>query len=395
MKKLISHIIFFIFLCANAQQNKMQLLTAKTAFTAGDEICLEFSKTTDSIPDLYCSASYGNIVVSPQLKNNKINYIIPDFISQKTGYVHWQLTGAFQNIKGKFYIHPTQKVNNIETYLGPPSIEVGEIDYAMLVVIPLDNFNNPVAKNTPVIVHKKHLDNLEETTIPFNGMIARKIIYSNKKAGRTFISSECLSETSKEYTLEIVPASPTNFNIYYDRVHDYGDGNQITKFSTSMIKDRYDNMVADGTSVSFRILNDKGMFLQTFGTTINGVATAQMVHPDHADTWNVMAFVDGFSNSNSITLTYKNAVKDFNIHFDKNTKHLVVGPFKSFMKQTLPDGLMVELELYENGKIIQNIHLQTENGCAVFDLHTFLKKDKTYKIKIKAAQISKQLEIKI
>ncbi|MDO3695413.1 hypothetical protein QVZ41_11240 [Wenyingzhuangia sp. chi5] len=373
----------------------MKLQNAKEEFVAGNKIKLVFNKISDSIPDMYYSNSYGNIIITPTANKKQIVYEVPEFMSQKSGWNHWQLTQKYKNIKGDFYIHPTQNISKIETYLGPPSIEVGDKDYAMLVVIPLDDYNNPVAKNTPVLIQKKHLNTFEQNTLPFNGMIAHKIIYTNRKAGRTFISSECLNETSKEYTLEIVPAGPTNFNIDFERVHDYGDGNQITKFYTSIIKDRYDNVVADGTSVTFRIENNKGIYLQTFGTTINGVATAQMVHPDHEDTWNIKAFIDGFSESNLITLTYKNAVKNFNIDFKNDEKHLVVGPFKSFMNQTLPDGLMVTLELFDDNEQIQKINLQTENGFAIFDLHTFIKKDKKYIIKINAAQINKQLEIKI
>ncbi|MGY5354718.1 hypothetical protein [Wenyingzhuangia sp. IMCC45467] len=373
----------------------MQLLNKKLDFIAGSPINLVFNKTTDSIPNLYCSSSYGNILISPTIKNNELQYLIPNFISQKSGYVYWQLTQEFHHLKGNFYVHPTNKINNIETYLGPPSIEAGEVDYAMLVTIPLDNYNNPVAKNTPVIINTKHLSNTQQKTIPFDGMIAYQKIHSNKTAGRSFISTNCLNQTSKEYTLEIVPASPTNFNIDAKRVHDFGDGNQVTQFYTSKIKDRYNNIVADGTSVTFRIENDKKMYLQTFGTTINGIATAQMVHPDHSDTWNIQAFVDGFAVSNTISLTYKNAVKDFNIEFKKDSKHFAVGPFKSFMQQTLPDGLMVKISLFENEKIIQKINSQTEDGFAIFDLHTFLKKNKNYNVKIEAAQISKQLEIKL
>lgn len=397
MKKTALHIIFifFIVLNSNAQQNnnKIELLQSKEEYFAGDDITLSFSKILDSVPNLYFSNSYGSIMINPITNNHKTTYIIPEYMSQKSGWNYWQLTHNHQNTKGRFYIHPIKKVNKIETYLGPPSIEVGDIDYAMFVTIPLDKYNNPMTKNTPVNIQQKHLNDYQQNTVPFNGMIAYKIINSHPKAGRTFVSSECLNETSKEYTLEIVPAGPTNFKIDSQRVHDYGDGNQITKFYTSIIKDRYENIVADGTAVTFRILNNKGMYLQTFGTTINGVATAQMVHPDHKDTWNIKAFVDGFSESNNITLTYKNAVQDFDIAFNTNNKTLTVGPFKSFMKQTLPDGLMVQLELFENDKISHKINLQTENGFAVFDLKTFIKKDKKYTASIKTAQINKQLDL--
>ena len=147
------------------------------------------------------------------------------------------------------------------------------------------------------------------------------ISYSETKNGRILISSECLNLNSKEYDVNVVSAILTNFEISAERIHDYADGNQITSFSTSIIKDKQDNIVSDGTFVTFYITNSKGSILKTTGTTTSGVATSKMIHPDYKETWNVKAFVEGIAKSNSITITYKQAVKDFDIVFsEKNTK---------------------------------------------------------------------------
>lgn len=397
MRKLTLYIIFSLFLVLNckAQQNKekMQLLNFQKEYVAYQKISLVFNKTSDNIPNIYISNSYGNIIITPNINTQNITYNIPEHISQKSGWVFWQLTNKQQNTEGEFYIHPIKNAKKIETYLGPPSIEAGNIEHAMLVTIPLDKYNNPMPKNTAVLVKENHLNNRKSDTVYFDGMIAHKLINSKPKSGRTFVSSECLNKTSKEYTLEITPSSPIGFNIYFKRSHDYADGNQITKFHTTIIKDKYNNIVSDGTFVTFRIKNSNGVYLQTYGTTINGVATAQMIHPDYEDKWNVTAFIDGFSESNSIILKYKRVIKDYHIKYNNKNKTISLGPFKSFMNQTLPDGLIVKLELFENGNSFQKMNTQTENGYVIFELESFIKNNKNYTINIEAAKINKQLDL--
>ena len=62
-------------------------------------------------------------------------------------------------------------------------------------------------------------------------------------------------KTLKKFDVNIMPSIPTNFTISTHRNHTYADGNQITTFSTSIIKDTLGNTVSDGTYVEFYIRN--------------------------------------------------------------------------------------------------------------------------------------------
>jgi hypothetical protein len=79
--------------------------------------------------------------------------------------------------------------------------------------------------------------------------------------------------TSKEVETGYIKYIATDFLIFYSRNHDYADGNQITSFTTSIVKDAYDNTVSDGTMVIFHITYQKTICFKTFGSTINGIAT--------------------------------------------------------------------------------------------------------------------------
>ena len=349
--------------------NNIQLLTTETEFKAGNTINLMFSTSNTSKPSLYISNSYGSIILKAHLENGVLNYLLPKTFSNKTGMINWKLLSDNTPLSGKLNIHPKQEVTTMETYLGPPSIETGETDYTMLVVIPTDIFDNPLKDSTTVSVKHQFLENESKAIIYMKNSISYNYIYSKPKTGRILISSECLSKNSKEYDVNVMPAIPTNFTIIYNRNHEYADGNQITTFSTSIIKDKYGNIVSDGTYVDFFITNASNHILKTSGSTINGIAKAKMIHPNHKAYWTVKAFIEGMAESNSISFNFKQVITDFEVDFSDNSKTIIVGPLQSFMKQMIPDGLQVKLHVYQNNIKIKTLLKSSFEGFVTFKLN--------------------------
>ncbi|NNE15185.1 MAG: hypothetical protein HKN51_09430, partial [Saprospiraceae bacterium] len=282
----------------------------------------------------------------------------------------------------------------IETYIGPPSIEAGGSDYTMLVVIPTDSLDNPITNNTLVSAKYQFLETQEEKDIFTKNLIAYKKIYSQNESGRMLVSSECLNFNSKEFTINIGASIPTNFTISDKRSHDHADGNQITSFLTSVIKDKHGNMVSDGTYVNFFITNKNGNILKTSGITIGGIATSQMIHPDHEDVWSVKAYVNGMAESNVLTLNYKQVINDFEVIFTNNNREITIGPLQSFMKQMIPDGLQVKLTIYKDNLPVQTLLNTSFNGFVDFSLKPDVIKNDIYKFSITTAGLEKTFENK-
>ena len=365
------------------------LLLLKTEFEVGNDIVLKFSTSNDSKPNLYLSNSYGSIVLKPILKGSVLNYQLPKSFSNKKGVINWKLLSAKTPLSGKLNMHPKQEVATMETYLGPPSIEAGGTDYTMLVVIPTDVYDNPLKDSTQVLVKHQFLTNESNDAIYMKNGISYKNIFSELKTGRILISSECLDKNSKEYDVNVLPAIPTNFTIIYNRNHEYADGNQITNFSTSIIKDKHDNIVSDGTYVDFFITNTSNHVLKTSGSTINGMAMAKMIHPDHQDSWTVKAFIEGMAESDSISLIYKQAVLDFQVIFSEDNRTVTIGPLKSFMNQMIPDGLEVKLHIYQNDTKIKTLYKNSFEGHTYFKLNSNSFPENAYTFKIETAGIEK------
>ncbi len=385
---LISGLITLLASTTSKNNETIQLLTKQIQFEAGDTIELNFLTTSTKTPSLYISSSYGSTLVKANLESGILKYSIPQLISNKKGLVNWTLLSE-NKLCGKLNITANQKAKVLETYLGPPSIEAGGTDYAMLVVIPSDLYDNPLADSTLVTIKHQFLENQGNNTVFIKNGIAYKNIYSGKKSGRILASSECLAFNSKEYTINVMPAIPSNFKINYNRNHKFADGNQITTFSTSIIKDKHGNIVSDGTYVEFFITNTSNVILKTFGTTLHGIAKAKMIHPDHEDQWHVNAFIEGMAESNTITLKFLPIISHFNVLFSQNNRIITVGPLKSFMNQMVPDGLEVELSVYENNIKTQTLYKSSFEGFATFKLDTNKFPSKNYTFKIKTAGIEK------
>ncbi|MFK7834093.1 MAG: hypothetical protein AB8B52_12540 [Winogradskyella sp.] len=376
----------------NETSDAYKLLSKKSSYTAGDVIELQFSITGNTDVYLYCSNSYGSVVLNPVTNENRLNFTIPESISKKSGVLNWQLISDTTELAGQVNILPKANIKTIESYLGPPSIEAGGTDFTMLVVIPTDDLDNPLIDSTKVVIKHQFLSNQNASDVFTEHGFGYKNIYSKTKSGRILISSDSFDLNSKEYDVNVVPAIPTNFKINAERIHEYADGNQITTFRTTVIRDRYNNIVSDGTFVTFFITNTKGYKSKTSGTTINGIATAKLVQPDHEDQWTVKAYVEGMANSNTIVLEYKQAVEDYNVVFSKDKRTITIGPLKSFMNQRIPDGLHVQLSIYKNGVLEDESIENSLNGMAKFHLNPDRFSKGNYKLVFTAAGITKTYE---
>jgi hypothetical protein len=370
----------------------ISLVSTKNKFVAGDKVILEFTSKKESSLQLYCSNSYGSSLVESKISDNKINFEIPSFLSKKKGIISWRIIKSSEAIFGNITILSKIQPKTIETYLGPPSIDAGGTDFTMLVLIPTDSLDNPIRNNSKVFVKNQFLKSENKETIFTDKLIGYKTFFSPFKSGRMIISSESFGLNSKEFDVNIMPAIATNFKLFIQRNHEYADGNQITTFFTSVIKDKNNNIVSDGSYIEFYITNKKGDILKTSGTTINGIAKAKIIHPDFEENWKIKAFFVGISESDVLEIKYKKVIEDYNVSFLKNNRDIKVGPLKSFMNQIIPDGLSVKMTIYKDNILIDELFKESKSGFSNFYLDPNIYENNLYKIIIETAGIKKEFK---
>jgi hypothetical protein len=380
-----------------AKKERHILDTKTNVFVAGNGVKIAFksnSETTTS--QLYIIHSYGKTLLDGTNENGKLSFILPKNYSDKTGTVSWFLISNEEtSAKGNFEIIPNIKTQTqVENYLGPRSILAGGKEFTMMVAVPTDGFDNPVIENTPVLIKNQFLNSITIDTEKTKDFIAWKNIFSNRPSGKILVSTECKNVASKEIETEVYPNIPTNFSINYKQNHDFADGNQITALSTSVIKDQFDNIVSDGTLVYFIITTQNNTILKTFGSTLNGIATGQLLHPDHRDFYTIKAYITGIAESNSLRVAYQPILSKFKYTFSDRNRTLTVGPLKSFMNQLVPDGIKVTVKVIHENKLVASLQGDTSTGTAKFHFSSDFYKEKKYHFEITTLGITQKSEIK-
>lgn len=374
------------------------LLTKQTNYSAGDNIALRFKANQKTGCALVVKNALGSSILEPVLKDGIMEFQIPASYSQKAGLCHWEfVTTQEKPISGTLKIVPnTKKATQIESYLGPRSITAGNIDFSMFVIVPTDIYDNTLTNGTEVIVKHQFEDNISQNKIEIKNLMAWTTIGATEKAGRMLVTASCNNTDSKELTTLVYPSNAIDFTITSKRDHQYADGNQIITFSSSVIIDQFNNTISDGTLVSFIIEDKASNLLQTSGITINGIAIAKLLHPAKEETWKVTAYVTGVAKSNTTTIAFEAAVKDYTITFAEDNRTVFVGPIKSFMNQDIPDGLEIQLVIYDSqNQLLETKITTSKNGLAKFKLSPDFFANGHYNLKINSAGISKNITVEL
>ncbi len=366
------------------------LISKKTIYTAGQEIQLNFELSTSVHTQLFLHSSFGNTI----LESENGNFIFPKFIANNKGMIQYTLLFDSQQLLSggiKIIANTNTKVE-LESYVGPSSIIAGGNDYTMPVIIPTDIYDNPLPDSTAIGLKHQFLSNIKEEIVYTKDIIGWSAIFSYEQSGRLLLSSKVKETSSKEFSIVVFPALPQDFRITAKRKHKYADGNQITELITSTLKDKYGNIISDGTLVTFLIKNKKGVLLKTQASTIRGIAIAKILHPDHQDLWEIKAFVSGIAESDIVQIEYESVLDDFKVQFSENNREIVVGPLVSFMEQLIPDGATVTLKISQEDTIIDTKMMTSSNGEVIFKIPEGFYPNGNYDITIKTLGIEKQYE---
>ena len=334
----------------------------------------------------------------PKIINDNAVFNIPPEFTEEAGEYHWKLVSNSKVLlSDKFYLGPRiGNLSKIETYFGPRSIRAGGQDYSMLTIIPTDDYDNPLPDSTVVSISQLIDFKTNVFEVRLKDGLAYSLLYGEKKAGRMLVTAAVNGVPSKEVTSIVSPSNSTDFKIGFERVHDFADGNQVVRFMTSPITDRFGNTVNDGTLVNFIVKNKRGELLKSMGTTLAGIASSNMLHPNEEEEWGVTAYITGEAKSNELQLNFKSAIKDFEVKWSKNNRKIIVGPILGFMGQLVPEGLVIELKIYDsNGKFIEDKQAHARSGMGSFELDKGFYLEGDYHITVECAGIKKEMRIKL
>lgn len=360
------------------------------AYYAGEIIELTFNTTLGNY--LICHTAYGSYILKKETKHVKSTFVLPPVVSQKSGVLHFKLLHNQKVIyESAITILPNKKhAPVLETYFGPPSIAVDEEDYAMIVAIPTDIYDNPLPDNTLVKFQNQFLQTTTESIQKVTNGFSWRNYFSPDISGRMLLNAATSQSISKESTVEVYASFASNFDISFHRVHPYADGNQVVSFKTSVIKDVKGNVISDATSVNFYVKKSDGTIIYTQSSTVNGIATAQLLHPDKAESWQVTAYVNKMAKSKLLKVSFLAATTDFPVRFSDGNRSVSVGLIQSFLGQIIPDGTRVKMTIYQNKKKLETLQKYTANGMVLFSLKESVYASGTYSFLVEALGVQKK-----
>jgi hypothetical protein len=387
-------IIFFIFgissyiiLAINTFQinNKnVNLKLIPKKYMAGEKIEVTFNTILNKKTYLIINNTNGKSIISPIFNGSKTIFKIPKFFSEKAGILDWKLIQNNQSILNNFIEILPNNYNkiNLESYFGSASITVGNTNFASFITIPLDIYDNSIMDGTIIDINEKKDNRFTNSKLRVNNLIVNKNIYASTKTGKIFVSSRYKNNFSKEFETILFPKQAQNFTINFERLHDFADGNQTTFLKTSIIRDEFGNIIQNGTQVVF-IIRKNDFILKTFGTTLNGIATAQILHPEEKNNYSIFAVISGIARSNTININYKEIKTNIYYRFLNTNRTLEIGPITSYMNQLVQNGINVELIIYKNNKKIENLKERSVNGKVTFKLEEIYFTKGIYNFEIK------------
>ena len=329
--------------------NEIRILEPDNQVVRDDVILIsinsEAHKSMGSIK-LVVAGTYGTSVLKPTEKKAKWYFEIPPSISRRTGVIDWNLVDDQKVLQsGQFQLTSlTQKLGQLENYLGPHSIVASERDYTMVVAIPTDSLDNLLPDGTTLSLNYQFKNEIVRSPARLNHGFAFQRIPAPLSTGRITVGSTLQNISSKELVADVFPDIAVDFQITVDQDHNYADGNAITTFKSSQITDMHGNIMTDGTLVEFFMGDEYGNYWQTMGSTINGYAFAKALHPQIPATWNVRAVIHGIAESPELNVTYKSVIDSIPVRLQKE-KTLIVGPLTSYLGQIIPDGVQVSIEI--------------------------------------------------
>lgn len=280
-------------------------IQAPKTITAGTTLYIRFESNDmiDSPLTLLLKNSWTTTHISAKKEDSVYVFIVPSFISAKAGTLSYTLLYKNKTVLNDVVtILPNTATKSIETYFGPQFLVAGKKDFAHLVSIPTDAYDNPNYNEFTTYL----LDQNTEYTMNVSPskLIHWQTIFSKPKVGKLYSINRTDTITSKQHVATIIPAPAEDFSISENHNHLFADGKELITLQTSEIKDEFQNIIANGSLVTFIIKNGKSI-LKANATTINGVATTRFLHPDKPTTYTISAIIAGIANSNEIAIKFE------------------------------------------------------------------------------------------
>jgi hypothetical protein len=323
--------------------------------------------------------SWGNYFIKTTELNGTHTLFLPDSLTRQAGLnkIKFLADGFFSKEK-TLLIEPNKVSEPLESYIGSKSIEAdGGKSWAMITAIPQDSFFNLAPTGTKVVFNYAKPDGsfYHKTSKTAFG-VAFDRINSGYKIGKTKIGVNSEGISGKEKELIEIAGAPVDFRIETQIVYPTADSRQNFTLQTGILKDKFGNIVANGTLVNFYVEDVEGDQRKVSAYTFDGRAKVDLRNPNLEGKIAIQAEVGNTAMSNKLSLNFKRFIKDLPVSCDSSK--VMIGPLVGALNQYVSDGSEVEITILPENF---NRVMPVKDGYAFLYFEDITKGDKEFIIK--------------
>jgi len=157
---------------------------------------------------------------------------------------------------------------------------------------------------------------------------------------RIGISSENTGSHYEEILVQ--PGGGENFQLSIESPHLLADGRSFSRITTSVIRDKNNGIISDGTAISFFVMEGDQLMSSSEAVSYNGRATLNLSHPVTPGERTVHGSINGFGFSQKQRIKFEPFVVDVPVVQDK--EKLKIGPVISKIGTLLPNGSKFKIQ---------------------------------------------------
>ncbi len=353
----------------------IQIADHEGRYDAGDTISItaDVDGYVDQRLHALITYSFGEYMIPLSVESDQLVIALPEVLAQLRGEYRINIySNGVKKASTQFGIDPLEPYEHVSSYSGPATIESSGIDWHLITAIPKDKYNNPVADGTEVEFNLRYPDGRERRQIEeIEGMLTGIRIDPIRQAGKIYTGITSGNAHATEKEVRVTPTWPRDFTLEVLEYIPYAEQRQIVRIRSSVVKDRYDNTVADGTAMVFVVDDGRGGITRYNSFTVSGRGEVVLENPHVESRWTIYAYIDQSARTPEISLFFEGAVMDIPVAYEPDSQQIKFGPVIGALDQFVPNGVMMtyqvsgegintayEVELYE-GYYIWDIPLKT------------------------------------
>ena len=307
---------------------------------------------------------WGTKILLPISDGEKLYFNTSDVLFEEAGEIELMLlAGAEVLDKHKFEVLPLAGVNLIESYLGPKTIIVNSSEKSMLTNVINDKYGNPVKDGTPIEYSLRYpgsSDNLDKV-VETEHLVSYVQFRSKELTGKIIVGAKSTDASIREQEVRVIAGPPSKVEIEVVEWFPYADSRQMVWLRTNIIRDEFQNVVADGTEIKFEV-EDASLGNNEYKSfTIGGIANVYIENPSKETTWNVVAKTYDGVTSNLLNLNFESNIESIAFDYDRRNHKIKVGPIISGLGQHVNDGTEVSLTISKGDKKIR-YEMESQDG---------------------------------